>query len=332
MVGGALEVLATVAAAAASAAAAALPATPAPRPIGTSFSSVRAAIEATLIETDPVVVGFGEWHQTSATATIAPTLRRFTDQVLPELGPRLSHFIVETWMTSGRCGPVEEAVTRGIASSIDRPAATEDDIADALRAAHGRGAAPRILTMSCDDYRAMRGTSGPSDRASTSPTTSSSELDLDFDRTLRLTGDALRRTIETALLERARPGPRPGPPPVPRPMVAVYGGALHNDVYPLPGLESYSYARSIRFATLGRYLEIDLVIPEYAETSPLLRAQDWWSVYRHVRRAGRATRIRRGPGAFVIVFPAAAAAAAAPAASRNPRRHPRGDIGRGLAR
>ena len=329
MVGGALQVLATVAAAEG---AAALPAAPDPRPIGTSFPSVRAAIEATLTETDPVVVGFGEWHQTSATATIAPTLRRFTEQVLPELAPRLSHFIVETWMTSGRCGPVEEAVTKGLARSIDRPSATEDDIADALRAAHGRGAAPRILTMSCDDYRAMRGPPGPSDRASTS-TTTASPADLDFDRTLRLTGDALRRTIETALLERARLGPRPTSPPGLRPLVAVYGGALHNDVYPLPGLGIYSYARAIRVATLGRYLEIDLVIPEYADTSPLLRAQDWWPVYRHARRAGRATRIRRGPTAFVIVFPAAAPAApAAPAASRDPRRRPEGVLGPGLAR
>jgi hypothetical protein len=280
-----------------------------------------------------VVVGFGEWHQTSATATIAPTLRRFTEQVLPELGPRLSHFIVETWMTSGRCGAVEDAVTKGIARSIDRPAATEDDIADALRAAHGGGAAPRILTMSCDDYRAMRGSSaGPSDRATTSTTATStaSSSDLDFDRTLRLTGDALRRTIETALLERSRPGRPSAPQPAPRPLVAVYGGALHNDVYPLPGLGIYSYARPIRVATLGRYLEIDLVIPEYAEQSPLLRAQDWWGAYRHARRAGRATRIRRGPSAFVIVFPAAAPAA--PAASRDPRRHPEGDLGPGLAR
>jgi len=305
-----VQILATVAAAAA---AASVPPAPDARLAVATFPSVLAAVEATLTETDPVVIGFGEWHQTSATAVLEPTLRRFNRQVLPTLAPRLSHLVVETWMTSGRCGAIEESVTRDIARSIDRPAETEDDIADALRLAHAHGAAPRVLSMSCDAYRRMQG--------------GADGTGVDYESTLRLTGEAIRRTVERALLERARPAPgawspavaptsaasasgagRPGPPPPapPRPALAVYGGALHNDVYPLPGLAAYSYARAIRFATLGRYVEIDLVIPEYAGSSPLLRAQDWWGAYRRARRPGAATRIRRGSTSYVIVFPPAA--------------------------
>jgi hypothetical protein len=306
-----VQILAGVTAAAA---AASVPPAPDARLAVATFPSVLAAVEATLTETDPVVIGFGEWHQTSATAAMEPTLRRFNRQVLPTLAPRLSHLVVETWMTSGRCGAIEESVTRDIARSIDRPAETEDDIADALRLAHAHGAAPRVLSMSCDAYRRMQGGAGGTG--------------VDYESTLRLTGEAIRRTVERALLERARsaplpwspavsssaasasradrPGPPPPPPAPPRPSLAVYGGALHNDVYPLPGLGAYSYARAIRFATLGRYVEIDLVIPEYAGSSPLLRAQDWWGAYRRARRPGAATRIRRGPTSFIIVFPPAA--------------------------
>jgi hypothetical protein len=324
MSSGLVQILATVTAAAA---AASVPPAPDARLAVATFPSVLAAIEATLTETDPVVIGFGEWHQTSATAAIEPTLRRFNRQVLPTLAPRLSHLVVETWMTSGRCGAIEEAVTRDIARSIDRPAETENDIADALRLAHAHGAAPRVLSMSCDAYRRMQGADDAPARGRRGQAKAGVDVGVDYDSTLRLTGEAIRRTVEIALLERARSATRPwspavtptlasssskaarpGPSPTasPRRALAVYGGALHNDVYPLPGLGAYSYARAIRFATLGRYVEIDLVIPEYAGSSPLLRAQDWWGAYRRARRTGAATRIRRGSTSYVIVFPPAA--------------------------
>lgn len=253
---------------------------------GTYLSAV-AAVEAALAETDPVVVGFGEWHQTRDTLAIPSTLRRFNQEILPAIAPRMSHLIVETWMTSGRCGEVETQVTDELARTLDRPAQTESDIEAALRSAHASGVAPRILTVSCDDYRAMRG-----DGAA-----------VDYDRTLRLTSRALGNTIAAVVRQRA--ATRGGSEVALRPFLAVYGGAIHNDVYPMAGLAPYSYAATIALGVLGRYLELDLVVPEYAASSTLLRAQDWWPVYLRARRPGAAVRIRRGPHSFVIVFPEA---------------------------
>jgi len=264
---------------------AAAPAAMDPAASAERFSSAAAAVEAILAQTHAAVVGFGEWHQTRETIAIPSTLHRFNDELLPALAARLSHLIVETWMTTGQCGEAETKVTAELARTMDRPAQTESDIEVALRRAHASGVAPRILTMSCADYGAMRGSGSA----------------VDFDRTLRLTGRALGNTINVALRQRAAE-----PQPVARPTLAVYGGAIHNDLYPLPELAPYSYVPAIALAVAGRYVEIDLVVPEYAASTRLLRLQDWWPTYLRVRRPGTAVRLRRGPNSFVVVFPAQA--------------------------
>ena len=57
-------------------------------------------------------------------------------------------------------------------------------------------------------------------------------------------------------------------------------------------MEGYSFASWLLAAVLGRVLEIDLVVPEYAAGSAAMRAQSWWSAYR-----------ARRPGATVLVRP-----------------------------
>lgn len=283
-------------------------------------AAVRAALGAT---TTAVVVGFGEIHQTAATASVPSALRRFTEQILPQLAPEMSHLIVETWMTTGRCGEAERAVTADIEKTTERPAATESEIETLLRRAAGAGVIPRILSISCADYRAMRPAGQP----------------VDYDRTLRVTARALEASTLRALPERRRA------------FVAVYGGALHNDVHPNPLLAPYSYAPAVMAATLGRYLEIDLVVPEYvlpppaavgrkpATAAALRKAErenqgkyDWWIPYRAAVPSVQAGRgrthgqdqhgqdqgkgkaesgqpapsvilIRRSPRSYVIVFP-----------------------------
>lgn len=302
-----LAVAATVAAAAAVAGQAG-PAASARDMAVTRHPSAAAAVRAAVAGQDAVVLGFGEIHQTEATAGIPSALRRFTEQILPDLAPELSHLVVETWVTSGRCGEVERAVTADIARTTERPAATENELETLLRRAAAGGVLPRILSVSCADYQAMRPSGGA----------------VDYDRTLRVTERALETATLRALAERRRP------------YVAVYGGALHNDVHPHPLLGAYSYAPAVLTGTLGRFVELDLVVPEYldplppgrgrAPTAAALRRHDrenqgkydWWPAYRAaVGQAPQASQapgerrgdvssvllIRRSPRSFVIVFP-----------------------------
>ena len=263
------------------------------RPLGaTRYRSVAEAVGVALAS-KPVVVAFGELHQTRATAGIPSALRRFTEEILPGLVGELSHLVVETWITSGRCGEVERAVAADVEKTTERPPATENEIETLIRKVDAGGAAPRILSVTCADYEAMR----PRGQA------------VDYDKTLRITG----RALETATLRALRDPRRPnggstvaGVSPdghSPRPALGIYGGALHNDLHPDPDLAPYSFAAGMMAATLGRYVEIDLVVPEYAAASASTRAQDWWRAYERFRRSGAVVMIRRSPRSFVIVFP-----------------------------
>ena len=84
--------------------------------------------------------------------------------------------------------------------------------------------------------------------------------------------------------------------------VIVYGGALHNDLYPRWPLEELSYARPLAQEGV-RVLEIDLVVPEVVANMPMVRDEPWFPLL------GRASPDRvivwtRGPGSYVVILPA----------------------------
>jgi hypothetical protein len=246
------------------------------------FASPGAAVAVALAQAAGGVVAFGELHQTNATVKIPSALHRFTEEIFPGIAGRFSHLVVETWMTTGRCGEAERAVTADVQRTTERPAQTETEIETLLRVAHDHGVAPRILSIGCADYQAMRGGEGGA---------------VDYDRTLRVTAGALETAIVRALRASGAP-----PGAAPR-LVGVYGGALHNDLHPDPELAAYSFVPGILGATLGRYVEVDLVVPEYAASSAAVRAQTWWRSYLRARRPGATVLVRRDARSFVLVFP-----------------------------
>lgn len=90
--------------------------------------------------------------------------------------------------------------------------------------------------------------------------------------------------------------------------VIVYGGALHNDLYPRWPLDELSYARPLADAGV-RVLEIDLVVPELVAYMPMVRDEPWFPLI------GRASPDRvivwdRGPGSYVVILPAQSEAVA----------------------
>jgi hypothetical protein len=87
--------------------------------------------------------------------------------------------------------------------------------------------------------------------------------------------------------------------------VLVYGGALHNDLAPAPELASYAFGESLSKSVGGKYLEVDLYVPEYVEKQKSLRAEPWYAAYRRAARPGQAVLIERSLDSYVIVFPRA---------------------------
>jgi hypothetical protein len=239
------------------------------------FPSAAAALQPLLAQ-KPRVVSFGEYHQLQKTAHIASALRRFTDEILPDLhAAGATHLVVETWVTTGSCGEPEHKAMADVAKTTQRPAATENELVTLLRRAKEDGIKPGILEVDCKDYRALtQGKAG-----------------VDYDRLLRLTREQLQTQIRAALAQRGAG------------LVVSYGGAIHNDVQPRPETANYAFGDAFVNMLAGRYLEVDLYVPEFIERDKSIRREPWYLAYRRAYRPGAIILLQRGPHSFVLVFP-----------------------------
>lgn len=223
------------------------------------------------------VIAFGELHQTNATAKVRSAISRFTDEILPVVAPHASHLIVETWITRGSCGEAEAQVTKEVARTTERPVETESEIMKLLRRAKEMGVAPHVLDVGCDEYRVLAGAGGA----------------VDYDKLLTITNQHLERAIGQGLLLPRAPG---------RPLVVVYGGALHNDLFPDPTLAKYTFGRHVHAATRGAYREIDLYVPEMVDTTPALHAEPWYRAWKQTGAGESDVLIERSPRSTILVF------------------------------
>jgi hypothetical protein len=261
----------------------AAPAPPVPAvlpPVARARPSAAAALEAPLAGAGGVVA-FGEVHQDEAGAGTRSALARFTDEIFPALAPRASHLIVETWMTTGKCGEAEERVATDVARTTERPAETESEIVRLLRRAKESGVAPHVLSVSCAEYETLSGGRGKG---------------VDYDKLLKLTERHLETAIRQALYL---------PRSAARPLVLVYGGALHNDLHPARTLAPYAFGQAIHGMLKGDYREVDLYVPEFIDRLPAVRGERWYDVWRDAATEDAASVIAvpRSARSTILVFP-----------------------------
>jgi len=248
-----------------------------PEPRARAIPSVSGAIEE-LMARQPRVVAFGEIHQTTASLKVPSSLKHFEDELLPVVAPRASDLIVETWVNDGKCGKTEKAVIKDVQKTTERPVQTEDEVVTLIQRAKAAGVKPHILTMSCKEYESVY-----------------QGKQVDYDAFLRLTSDKVEAGVREVL---GKPGAAS-----PERAVIVYGGALHNDLTPPEGMSAYAYGESLSKTVGGKYLEIDLYVPEYVAKQKKLQAEPWYRAYKKAARPGRAVMIERALDSYVIVFP-----------------------------
>jgi hypothetical protein len=87
-----------------------------------------------------------------------------------------------------------------------------------------------------------------------------------------------------------------------RPLVATYGGALHNDLYPANGVEGWSFAAKLDDATHGRYDEIDLYVPELAADDPASQHEAWFPLLAKAAK-DHVVVIQRGARSYIVILP-----------------------------
>jgi len=262
----------------------------------TSYDSPAAAVRALVAATKPRVVAFGELHELKSATVARSSLRAFTEELVDELARAgAGDLIVETWVTAGDCGKSETTAVAAVEKTTDRPASTESELVTLLKRAKGAGLAPQILQLSCAEYASLQ----PDGK-------------LDAVRLLQLVNDKLRERI-VALLGK-RPPARP---------IVVYGGALHNDLYPIAALAPYTFGRDVARRTRDRYLEIDLYVPELATNdareSATRPVQAYVEAAAKADAAGRTIVVRRGRGSYVVFLPRALPPSERPSATGAPR-------------
>jgi hypothetical protein len=234
-----------------------------------------------VLEADPWILAIGEYHEVLGAPKVPSALLRFSRRLLPLLKGRLRSLVAETWMRTGRCGEVEARAQRSIEKTTRRPASTEDELTTMLGRAYELGAKNHTLLLDCAEYASLL---EPDSGA------------LDPEATLLL----VKRKVE----EKALQVREAGEGGVPGKLLVLYGGALHNDLAPLPQWAPYSFGPALAREVPGHYVELDLLVPEYVEDDEDLRAEPWFPAALRLAKAGKTVLINPRAGQYLLLFPA----------------------------
>jgi hypothetical protein len=228
---------------------------------------------------EPAILGIGEAHAQKGSEGLASATKRFTETMVPLLENRASDLLVEAWAGDPRCqkevkqvASAQKPVTQAQAPTNPNEYVTLGTRAKAL------GVTPHLLRPSCDDYANL------ADAGADVVTASLSLIK-------RLTqADALR------LFERNE-GARNGR------LVVTYGGAMHNDLAPSPSLAAYSFGPELARATARRYVELDLIVPEYVKKTEVWEKLPWFAAFQTDDAPRDRPRLYTvGERSFVLVF------------------------------
>ena len=234
-----------------------------------AYPDAKTAMAAVIAEAGPAkVYAVGEYHSTRLAKTARAPVVWF-GQLLDLLRSRSRHLVLEAWLDDG-CAS-KAALEAQVAQTTGRSGPSRDLDALMMKSANQR-IVPHGLAMSCIEQGALFDGRGG----------------LDVVRLLELITTKLEATtLPLVANDRA---------------VIVYGGALHNDLYPRWQLDSLSYAVPLQEALGGGVVEIDLVVPEIIAPMAMVRGEAWFPLIGQ-SAPDRALVWKRGPHSFVVILP-----------------------------
>lgn len=240
---------------------------------------------ASILAEKPLVIGIGESHAPKGAEGVVSSTKRFTETFLPMLVDAkrdmvASDIVLEIWVAEGQCGKKKEAavaekqkpVTQGQAKTNQNEYVALGD------AAHARGIKPHILRAPCADYDKI--------------------LNAKEDAVivmLEMIARLMNEKVTALLTQQADAGTEK--------MVLTYGGAIHNDIVAREGREKWTFGPDLSQKTKGRYVEVDLVVPEYIKDNDAWNALPWVRHFNKDAHPSKTTLFRPAPGSFVLVFP-----------------------------
>jgi hypothetical protein len=225
----------------------------------------------------PSVLAMGESHAKKGMNDVPSATAHMTREFLPLLKDVASDLVLELWVADGMCSSQQKKEIRQVVSAQQTVTEThaqsnQAEFANLFMAARREHVQPHFLKPACDEYAKI---------------VSIGEGDIDAMLKLiaRLSGDQI------AALKKENPK-----------LVVAYGGAMHNDATPRPGLEAWTYGARIR-AEQPSYVELDLVVPEFITDSDAWKAQPWYTHFTKGSQKDKTILYTLRPGAYVLAFP-----------------------------
>jgi hypothetical protein len=231
---------------------------------------------------DPAILGIGEAHAQKGTEKIASATKRFTESMVPLLEGRASDLLVEAWAGDPKCQK-QVAQVASAQRPVQQAQAQQNPneyVALGTRAKE-LGVQPHLLRPTCDDYASL---------SDAGDDVVSQSLGL-IKRLTQSDATALFRRNEAAGNGKA---------------VVTYGGAMHNDLAPDETLRQYSFGPELAATTGGRYVELDLIVPEYVKKTDTWEKLPWFAAFQADLATGaprdKPTLYRLGERSFVLIF------------------------------
>jgi hypothetical protein len=253
-----------------------------------AFATPAAAFEHAIAGA-PRIIALGEAHAQKDAPKVKSTTRRFAEEFLPGLEGRASDLVIELLTTNGSCGQaVEKEVAERQKPVTEPQAATNQNQYVTLGAvAKKHGIAPHALVPECEELRSVTQAGAG-----------------DIERMLVLIADATVREAEKLVANGD-----------PKRAVVLYGGALHNDIEPRPERETWSYGPRLARRVEGRYVEIDLVVPEFVKPTPTWQGLPWYASFEALAPGPETILYQPSASSYVLIFPRSTPQPPAPAAS-----------------
>jgi hypothetical protein len=223
------------------------------------------------------VLAIGEAHAQKGSESVDSSTKRFTEQLLPRLQGKATDLVLELWVADGKCGKQEQQVAKKQQPVTENQAeGNQNEFVTLGNTSKAFGVRPHVLRPTCQEYERILAAQN------------------DVGQMLTMIADATAKLVEQILKVRNAPDK----------MVIAYGGAMHNDLAPREGRESFSFGPRLKQATAGRYVELDIIVPEYVKDTEAWRALPWVAHYDRDKLGGRAVLFNPAPDSYVLIFPA----------------------------
>jgi len=243
-----------------------------------AFASAPAAFQRVLLE-QPRVLGLGEAHAPKGFPGVRSSTRRFAEELMPALKGQATDIVIELLLGGGRCGQERESAVAARQKPVTQHQAenNQNEFVTLGHAARALGIQPHALLPTCPEFQAVL------DAGET-----------DIARMLELIADTTLRTVDKLLSAPNADSSK---------LILAYGGALHNDLSPSDASRAWSYGPRLMQRTEGRYVALDVIVPEFIKDTPAWRALPWYAHYNADRLGHDAILFNPEPHSYVLVLP-----------------------------